>query len=149
MSKFGFDKVKEQIEQSYDQLPTRLANQARNYFLDSFEKQSFNGQKWKEVQRREPGTKAYRWPSRPKSSAHSRQILRGRGVLRRKVRNSIREKSALRIRLLVDLPYAKRHNEGLDGMPQRQYMGQTAELTAMQRKSIIAFIRKQWRSTKS
>lgn len=149
MSKFRFDQIKKQMERSYEQLPTVLANQARNYFLDSFAKESFNGRSWKNVQRRIKGTKAYNSPGRPKASAHSRGILIGRGVLRRKVRNSIREKSALRVRLLVDLPYAKRHNEGLDGMPQRQYMGQTAELTRMQRKYITAFIRQLWRTTKS
>jgi hypothetical protein len=48
------------------------------------------------------------------------------------------------IKLLVDLPYAAVHNEGTDKIPKREFMGQTSELTRMQRQRIDSFFDQVW-----
>jgi phage gpG-like protein len=58
-----------------------------------------------------------------------------------------------RFRMIVDLPYAAIHNEGGEGkafgkypftMPKRTFVGQTNELTTMQRGQIDKTIKKIW-----
>jgi phage gpG-like protein len=70
--------------------------------------------------------------------------LIGTGRLRRKVANSIVVADWNRIKLLVDLIYAAAHNEGTRNIPQRQYMGQTKELTKMQGELIEKQFKKIW-----
>ncbi len=41
---------------------------------------------------------------------------------------------------MVDLPYAARHNSGLDGMPKRQFMGKSPILMRQHREKIKEFI---------
>jgi hypothetical protein len=145
VSKFNFDRVVENMQTVNRDLPVLLANQARNYFLDTFTLQGWSGDKWKEVQRRTPGTPAYKWPAKPKASSRSNPILIRTGKLRRAVRNSIREASVTRVRLVVDLVYAKRHNDGEDGMPKRKFMGNSPILMKMQRELIDQKIKTVWR----
>jgi len=136
--KFNFAGLKENLRRMHTELPDLLANQAQNYFSKSFFKQGWNGKSWKEVQRRIPGTNAYKYPKKKDLGRRKRPILVGKGStkLRRAVANSVRVKTWPVVRLVVDLPYARRHNEGLDGMSKRQYMGQTQELRDMQIKRI-------------
>ncbi|MEG7677090.1 hypothetical protein U2060_15225, partial [Listeria monocytogenes] len=70
--------------------------------------------------------------------------LTNSGALRRATSNSIRQATWERIMLVVDLPYAKRHNEGLDGMPQRTFIGQTNELTKIQNEFVTKYFDKIW-----
>lgn len=138
MSKFNFDKIQEAMEQVKQDLPLLLANQAQNHFADAFKEQGFNGQAWPEVQRRTPGTKAYRWPSKPKQSSRTSPILVRRGLLRRAVASSVKLATFQLIRLEVSRPGAKAINEGDAHMPKRQFMGHNPMLQAKQ----IALIRK-------
>lgn len=153
MSKFGFDKIIKNLEQTKRNLPVKLANETKNYFLSSWAKQGFNGQQWQEVKRRIPGTPEYK---RAKSSEHTRAILvgKGSGNLRRDVANSLKEATFERIRFSVDNKYAKIHNEGLMGkawgkysfkMPKRQFIGQTNELTNKQMDLIRKYIGGIWK----
>ena len=78
------------------------------------------------------------------------------GTLRRAVGTSVRVKTWDLIKLVVGdtmvtmgkkkgfLAYAARHNEGLDGMPKRQFMGDHPELTKKQRAIITKFFDKVW-----
>lgn len=133
----SFDGLKGFIQTVRDRLPTLLANQAQNYFVSSFDKQGFDGQKWPEVQRRIPGTLAYKYPVKTDLSRRTRMILIGKGAtkLRRAVNNSVRVKTWPLVQLVVDLDYAKAHNEGnpRHNLPKRQFMGQTDELTQIQK----------------
>lgn len=151
-NKFNFERVKAAIEQTKRTLPLLLAKQAENYFTDSFKKQQLGPTKWAEVQRRIPGTFEYRWPARPKASSRTRPIMIGTGNLRRKVSRSIHEATWDRVRLVVDLPYAKIHNEGgkagrnhSSTIPARPYMKHTAELGKMQTKLITTTTNKIWK----
>ena len=59
--------------------------------------------------------------------------------------NRTAEISGLKMRMIVDLPYAKYNNEGTDKLPKRQFIGQTQELSEMQRNSIDKIIKKVWK----
>ena len=141
----AFEDVKHKIEQTKDVLPKVIANQAQNYFVMSWRNQGFDGNRWQEVRRRIEGTDEYKYPIKKGLSRRTKPILIGKtGRLRRKVANSVVLANWNMIRLVVDLPYAAAHNEGTDNIPQRQFMGQTNELTKMQRQRIDSFFDQVW-----
>ena len=110
--KFNFDVIRQRLK-SID-ISLDLANTVKNESLGNFSNQGFNGKKWQEVQRRTPGTKAYR---SAKGSARTRAILQGKGSgrLRRDVANSVssgKRNSNWSYTLVVNNPYANIHNEG-------------------------------------
>lgn len=143
-NKFGFGKVLQNIERTKRELPIQLANQAQNYFTGSFTKQGWDSVHWKEVKRREPGTPEYKYPKKKGLSRRTSPILVRTGTLRRAVSNSIRSATFQSVRLIVDLPYAKRHNDGLKDMPQRKFMGDSPVLRSMQRIKIGSFFNAVW-----
>jgi hypothetical protein len=58
-------------------------------FKDNFQTESFFGRKWKEVQRRIPGTRAYKYPKR-KRARRTRKILTDTGDLGRSIKKTNR-----------------------------------------------------------
>lgn len=147
--RFNFARVKENLTNAKEQIPQILANDAKNYFVASFDKQSWNGQQWQEVKRRIPGTPEYKYPTKKDLGRRTRPILigKGSGKLRRFVSNSIRTTQWPIVRLVVDLPYARAHNEGntARNLPKRQYVGQTDELTKIQKNHMTRIIDKIWK----
>lgn len=110
-------------------LPIRISKIARDYFLESFKNEGFNGKKWEQVHRRIAGTAEYRYPKKKDLSRRTRGILLGKSRnLFKSIVNSQREASWRRIELGSDVPYAGYHNEGTDNLPKRQFMGHTPEL---------------------
>lgn len=144
-NKFNFDRVRNNMEQVKRQLPILLANQAEKEFTDNFTKQGFEGKKWKEVQRRIPGTKAYKYPKSKGLARRKKPILIGTGRLRRAVSNSKKVATWRMIKLEVNLPYAANQNEGIT-LPKRQYMGDSARLRAKQKELIVKTIDKIWQA---
>src|ERR1700761_4946390 len=102
MSKFGFDKVKVNLNKVMVDLPKVISNLNLNYFLASFRNQAWESSRWKEVNRRIPDKKEYLYPAKPKASSRTNPILIRTGTLRRTVASSLREASATRIRFVVD-----------------------------------------------
>lgn len=143
-NKFNFDQVKANLEKTKLELPVRLAKQAENYFTASFTKQAWENKPWIKPQRVIPGTYAYKYPKNKGLSRRTKPTLVMSGALRRAVSNSIRDAKWDLIKLQVDLPYAKIHNEGLDGMKRRTYMKQTKELEINQERLIKKSIDKIW-----
>ena len=145
-NKFRFGQVLKALEAQKHTLPVQIANHAQNYFVGAWKRQAWDGQPWQEVKRRQPGTPEYKYPKTRDLGRHTRAILVGsiynkKGEhLRNQVSHSIRSATFDIIRLVVESPYAARHNEGLDGMPRRTFMGQTVELTRMQREMITKSI---------
>lgn len=130
-SQFDFRRVQIKLQQAEKGLSLSLANIAKNEFLDNFRAQGFNGQKWKEVQRRTAGTKAY--AGNKDTGKRTRAILQGKGSgrLRKDVANSVangRKNSELSYTLIVDNEYASYHNDGTSKIPQRQFVGMTEKL---------------------
>jgi len=150
--KFKFGALKEKVQRLKRELPLALAKQAENYFTDSWSRQGFDGQPWKDVKRHDTSEAAYKYPIALRTRKLSSPILvgvyRGRsgGQLRRAVSRSVRQVSFEKIRLVVDLPYAKAQNDGNPGhnVPARPFMGQSKELTAMQRQKIREFMDGLW-----
>lgn len=132
MSNWGFDSVKLKIAETKRVLPVMLAKQAENHFTESFSKGALDEYKWKEVQRRIPGTKAYKYPLKKGLTRRKKPILVMTGNLRRKVSRSISDARWDKVRLVVDLPYADVHNEGSEKITARPFMKQTNKLTTMQ-----------------
>lgn len=133
------------MEQVKVQLPILLANQAEKEFTDNFTRQGFEGQKWKEVNRRIAGTKEYKYPKTKGLARRKKPILIGTGRLRRAVSNSKKIATWRMIKLEVNLPYAANQNEGIT-LPKRQYMGDGARLRAKQRELINKTIDKIWQA---
>lgn len=127
--KFNFKEVILKLKKI--DISLELANIAKNEFLNNFQTESFGGAKWKEVQRRTAGTKAYKYPAKPKASAHTRPILIGTGRLRRDVAASVRtgqKNGKLSYTLKVQNPYGAYNNEGTNKLPKRQFVGMTQQL---------------------
>lgn len=161
MNVFNFSEIQRKIKQTNEELMILLSKQSQNYFFNSWRQHGFEGVKWKEVQRRKPETKAYKYPKTKGLQRQTKPILVGAGfgkrggTLRRAVSNmsNTAQISTGRVRMVVDLPYANIHNEGGVGkafgkhefkMPKRQFVGQTKELTDKQTKLISKTIDKLW-----
>lgn len=137
-NKFGLGKVKANIEKMKRELPIILATKTQNYFTDSFKKGGWDGGKWPEPKRKIEGTKEFKY-----SKFKSKPTLVNRGVLRSAVNASLRTRTFNLIRYVVSLPYAKRHNEGLD-MPKRKFMGDSPKLRVIQKSIINKYMSKLW-----
>ena len=148
--KFKFGELKQNITRMKRTLPIVLANQAQNYFVESWERQGWDGQPWPDVKRHDKNGNAYKYPKALRARKLSSPILvgvyRGRsgGTLRRAVSRCIRSATFTSIRLMVDLPYAARHNNGLDGMPKRQFMGKSPILMRQHQQKIKQFMDGLW-----
>jgi phage gpG-like protein len=108
--------AKREFLKTLDQMVPVMGNDALNHFKDSFQNQGFTNEtteKWKP--RRRPDRK------RP-----GRAILIDTGRLRRSLRYSRLKQYTVQIQ--SNVPYANRHNEGLDGMTQRQFVGYSSKL---------------------
>jgi phage gpG-like protein len=136
-NKFNLSKKLQAFNQLKKDLPPILANDSEKFFRDNFSKEGFqdgNFQKWEEVQRRIPGTNAFKYPKRARLSRRTKKILSNTGMLK----NSIKRTSATfnNITVTSRLIYAARHNEGLRGMPKRKFMGVSRLLERQHMKKI-------------
>jgi phage gpG-like protein len=133
-------------------MPIKVANATKNYFIQNFTNQSFDGKAWQEVQRRISGTNANKYA---KPSSKTRSILIQSGKLRRAVSTSLRLATFDKIEFLIDggtIPYAQVHNDGGRAgrgagfqMPKRQYIGDTKELRKKQIDIIVNEIDTIWK----
>lgn len=129
------------------ELPLIVANATVNHFAEEFDKQEFNGTAWKEVQRRTPGTKAFKYGT---PSSRNSAILVRTGTLRRALVNSKRRVSFDLIELRVTTgkknEYAGFQNFGTDKIPKRQFVGQTPALTRLQLEKIKSYVNRIWQA---
>ncbi len=138
-TKFNFDRVLKNMERLKRELPIVIANDTQNFFTRSWDKQG-----WEDA-----GLKTWAPRAKETKKTMGKKIMISTGKLRRAVQNSIREKRFDKIRLVIDggsIPYAARHNYGTDGMPQRQFMGDSKALRKMQIAKIKTYIDKIWRA---
>ena len=121
-----------------DDVPLVAANKVASLFRRNFRTQSFFGKKWKEVQRRIPGTKPYKAAGyKIKGSRHpswrTSPILTISGDLGRSIRYKVEKGTAI---VYSDLKYSSAHNDGTTTagrnhsttIPQRQFIGDHAEV---------------------
>lgn len=117
------------------------ATEATNHFKKSWKDQGFTDQtteKWKEVKRRIPGTPQYKHGTR---SSRRRAILVETGALRRSVQTIQRHQWPVVVGTR-GLRYARKHNEGLGKLPQRQFIGYSRKLEKRTRKLLTTEINK-------
>lgn len=136
------DKMRSAVPDFAERLaPLVAANIAIKEFKHNFQTESFDGQKWKDVQRRDGKSAAYKYAAKYHPARTTRKILTGdTGDLGR----SIELKSATGGMATIwtspqvfgsKEPYGAVHNEGLKAgrgagftMPKRQFIGDTADL---------------------
>ena len=112
--KFNFAEVKRKIELTKKQLPVILAKETEKEFVENFKRQGFFGDKWADVNRRDPDKDEYKYPSKRGLSRRTKPILTMTGRLRRAVGMSVRTQTFELIKMVVDIPYANAHNDGVD-----------------------------------
>lgn len=129
-----FQDIADKVPDFIQNLAPRIAGQvALDHAKENFQRQSFDGRPWQEVQRRIPGSKTYRANARRHPARLSRPILTGdTGDLGRSLQFSVSNGQAT---IFSDKIYAKVHNEGLRAgcgkgfiMPQRQFLGTSQNL---------------------
>lgn len=106
-NKFGTQRILNNIEVLKKNLPALLANQAQNFFVDSFKKSAWD----------DGGLKP--WAKRQNENSkrnRGRKLLVKSGALRRAVGQSIRSTTFDKVQLVVALPYAAVHNDGYNGI---------------------------------
>jgi hypothetical protein len=142
---FNFDKILKEFPELKRKLLVGLGTQAQNYFFSSFKNQGFDGENWKEVQRRMEGTKAYKYPKTKGFQRRTSPILVGAGFKQRgdRLEKAVATMSqtssfvgSTQLRMKVNVPYSGYLNEGTPNMPARTFVGQTQKLTTMQQKRI-------------
>lgn len=144
-NQFGTDRVLKNMGQLKQDLPVVLANQAQNFFTNSWRLQAWDGSTWQVPKRRIKDTPEYKYPKKKGLGRRTRATLVQTGRLRRAVSNSIRRATFEKIQLIVAVPYAGYHNEGGDHMPKRQFMGDSPMLRVKQMKTIRTEINKIWK----
>lgn len=120
------NKMKKAIEKTMKDAPKVLGLEGQRHFQENFAKQSFEGKRWKQVQRRTPGTYAYEYPKRKFLSRRTNPILVGRTRrLKNSLNRSFKSGSSSRMRWEVILPYAQVQNKGNRKIPARSFMRPT------------------------
>jgi len=118
-------------------IPEKVANKAVLHFKKSFQNEGFTDsdlEKWKEVQRRIPGTKTYNAVVKKHQRDTSRGILTGRTANLGRSIKATHEPG--KVTVFSDVPYAAAHNEGTTNagrnrnvtIPKRQFIGKSETL---------------------
>lgn len=133
-NKFDLNKVAKGIRPVLEASLILIGNEAKNHFVGSFRLQGFqdvNVDKWK--------------PRKKQDKRAGRAILVKSGDLRRSIRRESLNKARLSVTIATDLPYARIHNEGLEGkawgkapfkMPQRRFIGHSTVMNDKIKKTI-------------
>lgn len=85
-AKAVFAKIRTRLESAISDIPKVIANEGQKYFNEQFRSQSFEGQKWPEVKRRQPGTFEYKYPKKKYLARRTNPILIGKT---RRLKNAI------------------------------------------------------------
>ena len=134
------------IQQHASELATFLKNDAidiievegLNHIEEAFDNEGFTDGSLRKWRKRKARGQTYKTNRRGRAGQLTaagradagRAILTGHGSGGNKLRNSFRaERSSEGVRFATDKEYAQRHNEGLKGMPKRQFMGKSKELS--------------------
>lgn len=121
-----------------DDVPLKVGNKVAELFKKNFQTESFFGKKWKQVQRRIPGTKPYKAADyniggEKHPSWRKLPILTISGNLGRSISYKVEKGTAI---VYSDLKYSSAHNEGTTTagrnhsttIPQRQFIGDHEEV---------------------
>jgi phage gpG-like protein len=142
----AFKEVYKKLNKIKTVIPPVLANAGTRHFISHFDGEKWDDYNWKVPQRRIPGTASYKYPKKSDLGRRTRKTLVKTGKLKREVNNSIKVKNSKRIEWVVaGLPYAKMHNYGLNGMPERKFMGSSRTLINLMKKKVIQIYDKEFK----
>jgi phage gpG-like protein len=125
-NKFNFKGIEKKARTTLENAMVDIGNAAKSLFVENFRKQGFddkNVEKWK--------------PRKKADKRAGRAILVKTGDLRRSIIRNPANRAALSVKISTDLVYAARHNNGLKGMPKRQFMGDSYNLNERIKKIIV------------
>ena len=129
-NKLGSKVVNSKVKNLRRDIPQGTSTLAVGWFRESFRRQGFTDTGFRRWKKRKPSAKRNK----------GRAILTDTGRLKRSIR---KERVTLRqTRIVSKLPYSARHNEGLDGMPERKFMGESQKLERKMLKFIYKSIDK-------
>jgi phage gpG-like protein len=114
-SKWGLKEKQAKVNVFKRTFPIEAGNMAVNHFVKSFKDQGFTD------------NNRMSWKSRKSKKDGNRAILVKTGALRRSIRRAYTSWARTVIQT-TGIIYAQRHNEGLKGMPKRQFMGKSGKL---------------------
>jgi len=117
------------FEQFKQNAPLIVANMAMNHFLEGFRKGGFM-----------TDASSSGWQRRKKEDK-GRAILVKSGDLRDSIHKKVVNFNAIVI-ATKQVPYARRHNEGLKKMPKREFMGKSKKLNAKITRKLYALVKK-------
>lgn len=133
---FNIDKMVTLFKLSKAKLPVIIANDAKNHFVKGFEQDGGQTDKGK-------------WDPRKKDPKGGRRgILIGRkgGTLWKHIKVVSSSWDVMKI-AAVGIIYAERHNEGLAGMPQREFLGNSKVLNKDIEKTLTKEIAKMFKKS--
>jgi phage gpG-like protein len=113
-SKEFFADLKKRLEKILSDIPEDVATIAEDHFLESYHNEGFTDKK------------LTKWRERKNDDGRGRRLLVKSGDLRRSVEAEVVSKE--HVRITANTPYAERHNEGLGGMPERKFIGESEAL---------------------
>jgi phage gpG-like protein len=121
---FKFDKMKNDVSAFKRRVVKIVANEAKNHFLEGFEKGGNRGGGMTDASRGG-------WVPRKAQTSErdlTRAILVDKGNLHRDI--AVRENTfAKTVINVIHIPYAIYHNEGISGrLPKREFIGKSTEL---------------------
>jgi phage gpG-like protein len=125
-NKFNFKGIEKKARTTLENAMVEIGNAAKSFFVENFRKQGFDDKsvtKWK--------------PRKKDDKIAGRAILVKTGDLRRSIIRNPANRAALSVKISTDLVYAARHNNGLKGMPKRQFMGDSYNLNESIKKIIV------------
>jgi phage gpG-like protein len=125
-NKFNLKGIEKKARTTLENAMVEIGNSAKSFFVENFRKQGFDD---KNVEKWQPRKKA--------DKRAGRAILVKTGDLRRSIIRNPANRAALSIKISTDLVYAARHNDGLKGMPKRQFMGDSYNLNERIKKIIV------------
>jgi phage gpG-like protein len=125
-NKFNFKGIEKKARTTLENAMVEIGNSAKSFFVENFRKQGFDD---KNVEKWQPRKKA--------DKRAGRAILVKTGDLRRSIIRNPANRAALSVKISTDLVYAARHNNGLKGMPKRQFMGDSYNLNERIKKIIV------------
>ncbi len=111
-AKTVFKNLKRKVDKVMADAPRVLANEGVKSFTENFKNQGFEGNSWRNVERRIVGTNAYKYPKKKDLGRRTRPILIGKTRnLRNATVNSVRIANKRRIVWGNYLPYAEVQND--------------------------------------
>lgn len=162
-NKFNFKKVQSRLNEQTKRASILMMRESKLYFKECFEKEEFDGVKWKNVARRTAGNRFYQkqivkginhasgkiFTVDQGSDWRTRKI--NQGVTKRLRYKTIKANSAITNKGMVatminPIPYAQYVNDGTPYMVARPFMGHAKELEVRHLKILFNETNKIWQA---